>query len=86
MAFPLARLSDERRHRVITPITIDAWFARLHEETRQSRIRRGRDPETGELLKPVAALRSDLTAKERAEALRIGRIGFASAGARRKAA
>jgi len=32
------------------------------------------------------ALRSDLTAEQRAEALRIGRIGFASAGARGKAA
>jgi len=30
------------------------------------------------------ALRSDLTAEQRAEAIRIGRIGFASAGAKRK--
>ena len=65
------------------PSTIDAWLAALREETRQSRIRRGRDPETGKLLK-VVALRSDLTAEQRAEALQIGRIGFASAGAKRK--
>ena len=30
------------------------------------------------------ALRSDLTVEQRAEALRIGRVGFASAGAKRK--
>jgi hypothetical protein len=66
------------------PSTIDAWLAALHEETRQSRIRRARDPETGELLEQVAALRSDLAPEQRAKALRIGRIGFASAGARRK--
>ena len=41
----------------------------------------GADPETG--LK-VVALRSDLTPEQRAEALRIGRIGFASAGPKRK--
>jgi len=40
--------------------------------------------ETGELIEVVAALRSDLTPKQRTEALRIGRIGFASAGAKRK--
>ncbi len=68
------------------PSTIDAWLAALHEETRQSRIRRGRDPETGELIETTAKLRSDLTTEQRAEALRLGRIGFASAGARRKAA
>src|SRR6266481_7024110 len=66
------------------PSTIDAWLAALREETRQSRIRRGRDPETGELLEQVVDLRSDLTAEHRTEARRIGRIGFASAGARRK--
>jgi hypothetical protein len=66
------------------PSTIDAWLAALHEETRQSRIRRGRNPETGELIEVVAALRSDLTPKQRTEASRIGRIGFASAGAKRK--
>ena len=68
------------------PSTVDAWLAALREETRQSRIRRGRDPETGELIEVVAVLRSDLTLKQRVEASRIGRIGFASAGARRKAA
>jgi hypothetical protein len=41
----------------------------------------GADPETG--LK-VVALRSDLTPEQRAEALRIGRFGFASAGPKRK--
>ncbi len=65
------------------PATIDAWLAALHEETRRSRIRLGRDPEIGELLK-VEELRADLTAERRAESLRIGRIGFASAGAKRK--
>jgi len=48
---------------------------------RRSRIARGADPETG--IK-IVALRSDLAPEQRAEALRIGRIGFASAGARRK--
>ncbi len=66
------------------PSTIDAWLAALREETRRSRIARGADPETG--LKVVVALRSDLTPEQRAEAVQIGRIGFASAGARRKAA
>lgn len=38
-----------------------------------------------EILKDCArVLRADLTEKERAEALRIGRIQFASAGARRE--
>jgi len=63
------------------PSTIDAWLAALREETRRSRINRGADPETG--IK-IVALRSDLAPKQRAEALRIGRIGFASAGAKRK--
>ncbi len=63
------------------PSTIDAWLAALREETRRSRISRGADPETG--IK-IVALRSDLAPKQRAEALRIGRIGFASAGAKRK--
>ncbi len=44
-------------------------------------INRGADPETG--IKMVA-LRSDLAPEQRAEALRIGRIGFTSAGAKRK--
>jgi hypothetical protein len=66
------------------PSTIDAWLATLHEETRQSRIRRGRDPETGELIEVAPALRADLTAEQRVKATRIGRIGFASAGAKRK--
>ena len=35
-------------------------------------------------LQLLDGLRSDLTLEQRAEALRIGRIGFASAGARRK--
>ena len=65
------------------PSTIDAWLAALREETRRSRINRGADPETG--IK-IVALRSDLPAEQREEAVRIGRIGFASAGARRKAA
>ena len=65
------------------PSTIDAWLAALREETRRSRIARGADPETG--IK-IVALRSDLAPEQRAEALRIGRIGFASAGAKRKAA
>ena len=66
------------------PSTIDAWLAALHEETRQSRIRRGRDPETGELLQTAPALRSNLSPAQRVKATRIGRIGFASAGAKRK--
>jgi hypothetical protein len=37
---------------------------------------RGADPETG--IK-IVALRSDLAPEQRAEALRIGRIGFTSA-------
>jgi hypothetical protein len=57
-------------------IDIDAHFAKLHAETRQSRINRGADPETG--IK-IVALRSDLAPEQRAEALRIGRIGFTSA-------
>jgi hypothetical protein len=64
------------------PSTIDAWLAALREETRRSRINRGADPKTG--LKVVVALRSDLPVKQRAKALQIGRIGFASAGAKRK--
>jgi hypothetical protein len=47
----------------------------------QSRINRGADPETGIKL---VVLRSDLAPEQRAEALRIGRIGFTSAGAKRK--
>ena len=39
-------------------------------------INRGADPETG--IK-IVALRSDLAPEQRAEALRIGRIGFTSA-------
>jgi hypothetical protein len=65
------------------PSTIDAWLSALRNETRRSRIARGADPETG--IK-IVVLRSDLASDQRAEALRIGRIGFASAGARRKAA
>ena len=65
------------------PFTIDAWLAALREETRRSRINRGADTETG--IK-IVVLRSDLTPEQRAEAVQIGRIGFASAGARRKAA
>src|SRR5258708_3966160 len=64
-----------------SPSDIDAYLAKLRAETRQSRINRGADPETG--LK-VVALRSDLAPEQRTEALRIGRIGFASAGAKRK--
>src|SRR6266850_7748501 len=64
-----------------SPSDIDAYLAKLRAETRQSRINRGADPETG--LKLVA-LRSDLAPEQRAEALRIGRIGFASAGAKRR--
>src|SRR5260370_12938326 len=67
------------------PSTIDAWLAALHEETRQSRTRRGRDPATGELIEEVAALRSALTPKLRPEAMHIGRIGFESAGPTRRA-
>jgi hypothetical protein len=66
------------------PSTIDAWLAALHEETRQSRIRRGRDPETGELIEVAPALRPDLTAEQRVKATRIGRIRSASAAAKRK--
>jgi hypothetical protein len=65
-----------------SPSDIDAYLAKLRAETRQSRINRGADPETG--LKVAVALRSDLAPEQRAEALRIGRIGFASAGAKRK--
>src|SRR5258708_13661328 len=65
------------------PSTIDAWLAALHEETRQSRTRRGRDPETGELIEVVAALRSDLTPNLRPEAIQTGPIRFPSAGANR---
>jgi hypothetical protein len=61
--------------------TIDAWLAALREETRRSRIARGGNPETG--IK-IVALRSDLTPEQRAEAVQIGRIGFASASARRR--
>src|SRR5260370_39194546 len=64
------------------PSPIDAWLAALHEETRQSRIRRGRDPETGELIEVVAALRSDMTPSQKTEAPRIRRIGICSAGTR----
>ena len=66
-----------------SPSDIDAYLAKPRAETRQSRINRGTDPETG--IK-IVALRSDLAPEQRAEALRIGRIGFASAGAKRKAA
>jgi len=63
------------------PSTIDAWLAALREETRRSRINRGADPKTGIKL---VVLRSDLAPEQRVEALRIGHIGFASAGAKRK--
>ncbi len=63
------------------PSTIDAWLAALREETRRSRINRGANPETGIKL---VALRSDLAPEQRTEAPRIGRIGFTSAGAKRK--
>ena len=66
------------------PSTIDAWLAALREQTRQSRINRGADPETGEKINVVPAPRSDLAPEQRTEALRIGRIGFASAGATRR--
>jgi hypothetical protein len=59
---------------------LETWWT---APTRRSRINPGADPETG--LK-VVVLRSDLPAEQRTEALRIGRIGFASAGAKRKAA
>jgi hypothetical protein len=65
-----------------SPSDVDAYLATLRAETRQSRINRGADPETG--IKVVVALRSDLAPEQRGEALRIGRIGFASAGAKRK--
>src|SRR5260370_42318711 len=64
-----------------SPSDIDAYLAKLHAEALQSRINRGAEPETG--IK-IVALRSDLAPKQRAEALRIGRIRFASAGAKRK--
>ncbi len=64
-----------------SPSDIDAYLAKLRAETRQSRINRGANPETG--IK-IVALRSDLAPEQRTEALRIGRIGFASAGAKRK--
>ena len=67
----------------VRPSDIDAYLAKLRAETRQSRINRGADPETGV---KVVALRSDLVPEQRVEALCIGRIGLASAGARRKAA
>jgi hypothetical protein len=35
-------------------------------------------------IEAVAALRSDMTPSQKTEALQIGRIGFASAGARPK--
>src|SRR5258708_3482408 len=66
------------------PSTIEAWLAALPQGTRQSGTGGGRDPEPGELIEVVAALRSDLPPKQRTEAWRIGRIGFASAGAKRK--
>ncbi len=65
-----------------SPSDVDAYLAKLRQEVQQSRINRGADPETG--LKVVVALRCDLAPEQRAEALRIGRIGFASAGAKRK--
>jgi hypothetical protein len=64
-----------------SPSDVDAYLAKLRAEVRQSRINRGADPVTG--LK-IVTLRSDLAPEQRAEALRIGRIGFASAGAKRK--
>jgi hypothetical protein len=69
------------------PVLVD--LGRLWRWCRLGQLRRlgwgkpGADPETG--IK-VAMLRPDLPAEQREEALRIGRIGFASAGARRKAA
>jgi hypothetical protein len=63
-----------------SPSDIDAYLAKLRAETRQSRINRGADSETGLKLPH----RSDLSREQRAEALRIGRIGFASAGSKRK--
>jgi hypothetical protein len=70
-----------RPHRHVPSARTDAWLAALREETRRSRINRGADPETG--IK-IVALRSDLAPEQRVEALRIGRMGFASAGAKRK--
>src|SRR5260370_33549642 len=66
-----------------SPSDIDAYLAKLRAETRRSRINRGADPETG--LKVAVALRSDLAPEQRVKATRTGRIGFASAGAKRKA-
>jgi hypothetical protein len=65
-----------------SPSDVDVYLAKLRAETRQSRINRGADPETG--IKVAVALRSDLAPEQQAEALRIGRVGFASAGAKRK--
>jgi hypothetical protein len=48
-----------------SPSDIDAHLAKLHAETRQSRINRGPDPETG--IK-IVALRSDLAPEQRTEA------------------
>jgi len=67
-----------RIHHLISTRTSPSFVQRP-----DNRINRGTDPETG--IK-IVALRSDLAPEQRAEALRIGRIGFASAGAKRKAA
>ena len=45
-----------------SPSDIDAYLAKLRAETRQSRINRGADPETG--IK-IVALRSDLAPEQR---------------------
>jgi len=59
-----------------SPSDVDAYLAKLRAETRQSRIARGADPNTGLKLAAVP--------EQKAEALRIGRIEFASAGAVRR--
>jgi hypothetical protein len=66
-----------------SPSDIDMYLAKLRAETRQFRINRGADPDTG-IKVALVALRSDLAPEQRAAALRIGRVGFASAGAKRK--
>ena len=70
-AGPDSHMAVDRQSRPWThsPSDVDAYLAKLRAETRQSRINRGADPETG------------LNLSERDY---IGRIEFQSAGAMRK--
>jgi hypothetical protein len=66
-----------------SPSDVDFYLAKLRAETRQSRINRGADPNTG-LKLTERHLRRDLTPQELFRLEEYGSIHFESAGATRK--